>query len=174
MFRNNSVHPFICTDNGVYRTNINAKCTADATALIDNSSYPRRTGSLFWIKRFSRTREEFCQHVDGGLPARRTLIDLRLSFCNSLRIIDTARIAAARALGLRQASVDPIDQFRSHTYNYLTRIPGFAPSSGVNTKRSLPPAPAASTMPSETPKRIFRGARFAIMTVMRPFNCSGL
>lgn len=173
MFRNNGVHPFVSTDNGVYRANINAKCAADATALIDNSSYPWRMGPVFRIKRLRGTSQEFCQHIDGGLPARRTLIDLGFSSCNGRRIIDTARIATARALGLRQARIDPIDQFRSHTYDYLTRIPGIAPSSGVNTKRSLPPGPAASTIPSETPKRILRGARFATMTVMRPFNCSG-
>ena len=173
MFRNNGVHSFISADNGVHRTNIYAKRAADTAALIDNSSYPRRVGPIFRIKRLHRTTQELCQLVNGGHPAGRTLIDLRLSVCNSLRIIDTARVAAARALGLRQARIDPIDQFRGHRYNYLTRIPGFAPSSGVNTKRSFPPGPAASTIPSETPKRILRGARFATMTVMRPFNCSG-
>jgi len=51
---------------------------------------------------------------------------------------------------------------------YLTRIPGIAPSSGFKTKISDPPGPAARTMPSETPKRIFRGARLATITVKRP------
>ena len=36
-----------------------------------------------------------------------------------------------------------------------------APSSGDSRKMSSPPGPAASTIPSDTPKRILRGARLA-------------
>src|ERR1700683_5866042 len=47
----------------------------------------------------------------------------------------------------------------------LTFIPGVAPESGAS--RNTPGASplAASTMPSETPKFILRGARLATMTV---------
>jgi uncharacterized protein YehS (DUF1456 family) len=48
---------------------------------------------------------------------------------------------------------------------YFTCWPGFAPSSGLNRKISFPPGPAAITIPSEMPKRILRGARFATITV---------
>ena len=57
--------------------------------------------------------------------------------------------------------------------DYLTRIPGLAPSSGFNIHKSLPPGPAANTMPSLMPKRILRGARFATITVSLPSKSSG-
>jgi len=56
---------------------------------------------------------------------------------------------------------------------YFTFMPGSAPASGLSKKRSRPPGPAASTMPSETPKRILRGARLATITVRRPTSPSG-
>ncbi len=56
---------------------------------------------------------------------------------------------------------------------YLIRIPGWAPSWGSRIQRSWPPGPAASTMPSDTPNFILRGARFATMTVSLPSSCSG-
>lgn len=57
---------------------------------------------------------------------------------------------------------------------YLTRIPGLAPLSGCNRKMSLSPGPAANTIPSDMPKRIFRGARLATITVKRPSTSSGV
>ena len=56
---------------------------------------------------------------------------------------------------------------------YLTRIPGSAPLSGLNRNSSFPPGPAARTIPSETPKRILRGARLVTITVSRPASASG-
>ena len=50
---------------------------------------------------------------------------------------------------------------------YFTRIPGWAPVSGERSN-SLPPGPAASTMPSDIPNFILRGARFATTTVNLP------
>lgn len=52
-------------------------------------------------------------------------------------------------------------------------MPGCAPSSSVNSH--VPSSsPAARIMPSEVPKRIWRGSRLATITTMRPFNCSGV
>jgi len=62
---------------------------------------------------------------------------------------------------------------RDLTSSYLILIPGSAPASGLRIKRSLPPGPAARTMPSERPKRILRGARLATMTVYRPTSSAG-
>ena len=75
---------------------------------------------------------------------------------------------------LVQPLVDGTDVRRCRHDVYLTRIPGLAPLSGESTKRSSPPGPAASTMPSERPKRIFLGAKFATITVCRPTKSSGL
>ncbi len=66
------------------------------------------------------------------------------------------------------------DKRTKNEINYLTRIPTTAPSSGLNTKISFPPDPAASTMPSDKPNFIFRGARLAKTTVNRPSRSSGL
>ena len=44
---------------------------------------------------------------------------------------------------------------------YLTRMPGCAPESGETRKMPGPSPEAASTMPSETPNFILRGARLA-------------
>lgn len=57
---------------------------------------------------------------------------------------------------------------------YLTRIPGLAPLSGCNKNMSFSPGPAANTIPSDMPKRIFRGARLATTTVRRPSTSSGV
>ena len=57
---------------------------------------------------------------------------------------------------------------------YLTAMPGVAPLSGDSKKMSASPGPAASTMPSDTPKRIFRGARLATTTVNRSTRSSGV
>ena len=54
-----------------------------------------------------------------------------------------------------------------------TRWPGLAPESGASRKISLPPAPAATTIPSLRPKVICRGSRLATTTTSRPTNCAG-
>ena len=54
-----------------------------------------------------------------------------------------------------------------------TGMPGSAPASGDRRNNSEPPLPAASTMPSDTPKRILRGARLATITVRRPSRAAG-
>lgn len=57
---------------------------------------------------------------------------------------------------------------------YMMRMPGVAPLSGERTKISLPPGPAAITIPSLMPNFILRGARLATITTKRPSSCSGL
>ena len=59
---------------------------------------------------------------------------------------------------------------------YFTRMPGCAPTSGESRNRpgDLPSASlAASTMPSDMPNFILRGARLATITVCRPINVAG-
>src|SRR5690554_7941365 len=53
-------------------------------------------------------------------------------------------------------------------------MPGVAPESGDRMKISLPPGPAARTMPSDIPNFILRGFRLATITVKRPSRSSGL
>ena len=54
-----------------------------------------------------------------------------------------------------------------------TGAPGLAPWSASSRKRSLPPSPAERIIPSDSPKRIFRGARLAMNTTLRPTSFSG-
>ena len=54
----------------------------------------------------------------------------------------------------------------------LTFMPAFAPASGDSRNRSSSPE-AASAMPSDVPKRIFFGFRFATMTTWRPTSAAG-
>lgn len=58
-------------------------------------------------------------------------------------------------------------------YAYFTFIPGFAPESAESRNISLPPGPAANTMPSDVPNFILRGFRFATATTRRPSNSAG-
>src|SRR3970282_2529407 len=57
--------------------------------------------------------------------------------------------------------------------HYLTRMPGWAPGSGESKYIPAPSREAASTMPSETPNFILRGARLATATVRRPLSVTG-
>ena len=67
----------------------------------------------------------------------------------------------------------PSCQARSRCSCHLTRMPGVAPESADSANISLPPGPAANIMPSEIPKRIFRGSKFATTTMSRPTRVAG-
>ena len=56
---------------------------------------------------------------------------------------------------------------------HLTRIPGCAPLSGASRKMPGPSPDAASTMPSDRPNFILRGARLATIGVRRPTSSAG-
>ncbi len=121
-----------------------------------------------------RPQGEFGQRLDGGAAAGWALIDRRLAARDGGGVRLTAGIAAPRALRLWQQGVDArhID-LRLAAAAHLTRMPGLAPISGETTKISAPPGPAASIIPSEVPKRILRGSRFATTTMSRPTSDAG-
>lgn len=54
-----------------------------------------------------------------------------------------------------------------------TGMPGSAPLSASSNASAPPSKPAERIMPSLTPKRIFRGARLAMKTTLRPTSVSG-
>ena len=85
----------------------------------------------------------------------------------------TIGVVAGKAAGVIAGKAAGVVASLSETGNHLTFMPGLAPASGVRMKISSPPGPAASTMPSDTPKRILRGARFATITVSLPTRSSG-
>jgi hypothetical protein len=110
---------------------------------------PRRSGPLG--ERLDRAREQ-------ALQAR---LETRLLGDGALKKIgqrdaDDARgrgAAGRRGRGLHRAAP-----------RHLTRMPGSAPESGETRKRPGPFPLAAKIIPSEMPKRILRGARFATTT----------
>ena len=63
---------------------------------------------------------------------------------------------------------------RPPAWPQVTFMPASAPLSGESRNTSGPSSPLAhNTMPSETPKRILRGSRLAIMTTWRPMSFAG-
>ena len=85
----------------------------------------------------------------------------------------TIGVVAGMTIGVVAGMTIGVVAGMTETGNHLTFMPGLAPVSGVRMKISSPPGPAASTMPSDTPKRILRGARFATITVSLPTRSSG-
>lgn len=63
---------------------------------------------MFGIQRQHFTAQKSGKGFDGGGAARRTLVDGR-SFGDRSRVGQTALVAAARALGLRQQGIDGFD-----------------------------------------------------------------
>ena len=111
---------------------------------------------------------------DQGRPAGRAAIEFRFSAGQRLGVGPAGIEAAAAALGLRQERVDA--QFElvrgGHAGPQLTFMPALAPASGESRNRPSSPE-AASAMPSEVPKRIFFGLRFATITTWRPTRAAG-
>src|SRR5690606_11185095 len=83
--------------------------------------------------------------------------------------------------GTRSTRASPTDRLQPVTLAaqvaprgaQLTFIPGSAPSSGCSRKTPGPSPLAASTIPSDVPKRILRGFRFATSTTSRPSSADG-
>src|SRR5690606_2962889 len=83
--------------------------------------------------------------------------------------------------GTRSTRASPTDRLQPVTLAaqvaprgaQLTFIPGSAPSSGCSRKTPGPSPLAASTIPSDVPKRILRGFRFATSTTSRPSRADG-
>lgn len=164
------MHQLWRPEDRVHRASLHALEAADALGLADERHGRRGSGLEFGIKGDGRQVEELRECADGCLAAGRAAVDRRASG-NGLGVRTAAGMAAARALRLRQAVLDAL--YGERVDGYFTCIPGTAPLSGESRKISFPPGPAASTMPCESPKRIFRGARFATTTTSRPTSDSG-
>ena len=115
---------------------------------------------------------ELRQRDDGFGAAGRALVDVGFAARDGLGVGQATRVAAARALRLRsRASMADALPTR---FAQVTFIPGSAPLSGDSRNTSGPSSPLAhNTMPCETPKRILRGSRLAIMTTWRPMSFAG-
>lgn len=160
------MHLFVSPDDRIHGAGRQTARAADAGLLVD---LRHELGSLDTVGGIQRQRpgaQQPGERADGGGAARRTLVDGRLAGGDRRGVGAAARIAAARALRLRQQGIDFVGL-------QVILMPGVAPAS-ADSRNGPSPAPlAASTMPSETPNFILRGARFATTTVSRPARDAG-
>src|SRR5262249_60265344 len=149
----------------------------DAGSLVDLCDERRALGAVRRVEGQRRSAQQCSERLDGRGTARWTLVDRRFSHRNRLGVRAAPTVTAARALRLRQQGVDLVHG--GHVCRWpsgrsqVIFIPGAAPESGASRYRPGPSPLAASTMPSETPNFILRGARLAIITVRRPFSAAG-
>ena len=179
--RNYRVHSLGCTDNRIDGTGGQAACAADAALLVDPRNLVWLNAAARGIQRSRFTTEQSREGTYGVVPAWWAAIDVGLSVRDRSGIGPAGGIEAASALRLREQRIDlachrfDIGLHRNTVdrSDHFTFMPGVAPASGERMKISCPPGPAASTMPSDMPKRILRGARLATTTVRRPTSCAG-
>ena len=97
-------------DDGIDRAGRQAARAADAGCGIDDSAGWRLFMATGRIQRQRIEVEQGCQRRNPGAAAGRTAIDGRRPLRERLGVGPAGRIAAARALGLRQQCIDAIDQ----------------------------------------------------------------
>src|SRR5699024_10279837 len=163
-----SVHLFGGSDDGVGRTDLDAARTADTFVLANEGHTGQVHAAAFGVERLVRHAGQLGQPGGGLLAAGRAAIDVGLAGGNGLGIGAATVVTAAPALGLRQQGVNGIDGWPVH--GYLILSPGLAPASGDSRWGN---SPAAMIMPSETPKRILRGARLATSATSRFSSVAG-
>src|SRR2546421_2990040 len=169
------VHLLACADDGVDGAGGQTLHAPDAGILVDQREQRRTFDAVHGIERTRFTTKQRRESNDRRRAAGRALVDYCSSGCDRLRVGATPVVAATGALRLRQEGVDVVGgrhglgalQFQ------VILIPGVAPASGERRNSPGVSPPAASTIPSETPNFILRGARFATMTVSRPFSAAG-
>ncbi len=158
-------------DDGIHGTGRQAFGATDAGLLVDHRDPRRRFHAVVRIQRQHRASQQLRERLDGRSAARRALVDGRVTLRDGAGVGQASLVAATRALRLRQQGVDGL---HVHVRGLqVMRMPGVAPESGDSRNRPAPAPLAASTIPSETPKRILRGARFATTTVRRPVSAAG-
>ena len=159
------VQVFSGADDGVDRAGRQTASAADASGFVDPGNAGRGFHAMERVQRLHGPAQKLRQSLYGLGAAGRALVDRRLTAGDGRGVRFASWVTAAGALSLRQQRVDAHHDARG---GHLIRMPGVAPESGDNTKISFPPGPAANIMPSDVPKRILRGAKFATTTIRRP------
>ena len=105
------VHQLRCAHDSVYRTGFDADRASDAAAFIDDSEPGRLFLTEFHIQGFELAPEQIRQSSDTAFTAGWTLIDIRITTGDCLRIRPATRIATLSALRLWKESVDLFDDW---------------------------------------------------------------
>ena len=96
------------SDDRIDRARRQALGATDAGLLVDLRDERRPLDAVLRIERQGGAAEEGGERGDRGRAPRRALVDLRLTGGDGARVGRAARVAAARALGLRQQGVDVV------------------------------------------------------------------
>ena len=129
--------------------------TTDASILVDDRDQSGTFGPVGRIERQRIPVKQVREGADRCGAAGRALIDLRQIARDRFGVLTTRRIAATRALRLRQERVDFVGYRHIWTGRYpeaasrgqVILIPGNAPSSGERMNNPGPSPLAARTIP---------------------------
>ena len=96
------VHELVAAQNRVSRAGINAQRTADAPVLVDDGDGTWAFQAIGGVQRYKWLPSDCRQPPYAFLATRWALVDGSLPLRDSLRVARAIRVAAARALRLRQ------------------------------------------------------------------------
>ena len=96
------MHAFVCTHNRINRTGFYTECASNAPVFIDPYQTTRAYSAVFWVQRDIRLPADFSQAAYTFIAAGWTLVDSRFTGGDGICIGRAIRVAATRALRLRQ------------------------------------------------------------------------
>ncbi len=97
-------------DDRVHGTGLDAQRATDARRFVDAGDEQRPRHSARRVERWCVATHELRESRDRRIAAGRTAVDAGSAIGDRLRVRTTARVAATRALRLRQQVVDAIGQ----------------------------------------------------------------
>jgi len=177
--RDDRVHLLARAHDCIDRTWRQALRAANTALLVDHCEQCGTLDPIVGIEWEGRSIQQSGEALDRRGATRWALIDVGGPTRDGFGVGPAAGVAATGALRLRKQSVDvirashvaPAEPVRQAPQ--LTLMPGVAPESADNRNTPGLSPLAASTMPSDIPNFIFRGARLATITVRRPFSAAG-
>ena len=107
---NHGMHAFVRANDGVYRAGVYAQSTAYAPVLVYPNHAARGLHAVIRVKRKIGLRGHHSQAVYAFIAAGRALVDCGLASGDGVRISRAIRVAATRALRLRQYFQDALSQ----------------------------------------------------------------
>ncbi len=104
------VHALVAADDAVDGAGLDAQGAADAPVLVDPGHAARPFEAMVWIQGHHRLAGERGQPAHALGTAGRALVDRRLANGHGACVAGAVRVAAARALSLRQGVQQALDQ----------------------------------------------------------------